>query len=296
MNHQTALTLAATPIIHMDSKLKFHFISGLPRSGSTLLAALLKQNPRFSAGMSSPVGPLVTANLKMMSAGSEAAIGMSERQKQHVLRSLFDAYYADTLNCDVVFDTNRLWCARMPLLHELFPAARVIACVRDIPWIMDSIERILQKNPFDNSKLFANESERATVYSRMATLARHDKLIGFPWAALKEAYYGAFSEKLLLVEYDLLARQPEQVLRLVYEFIGEPWFEGHDVDNVHYEAPEFDEALGLSGLHTVRKKVELQDRQTILPPDIFEKYMNMAFWRTDTRSRASVLKPIAQPQ
>jgi sulfotransferase len=26
---------------------RFHFISGLPRSGSTLLAALLRQNPRF---------------------------------------------------------------------------------------------------------------------------------------------------------------------------------------------------------------------------------------------------------
>ncbi len=34
---------------------RLHFISGLPRSGSTLLAALLRQNPRFSAGMSSPV-------------------------------------------------------------------------------------------------------------------------------------------------------------------------------------------------------------------------------------------------
>ena len=31
-----------------------HLISGLPRSGSTLLAALLRQNPRFEAGISGP--------------------------------------------------------------------------------------------------------------------------------------------------------------------------------------------------------------------------------------------------
>ncbi|MEM5734156.1 sulfotransferase, partial [Shewanella algae] len=37
---------------------RFHFISGLPRSGSTLLSAILRQNPRFSAGMSSPVAML----------------------------------------------------------------------------------------------------------------------------------------------------------------------------------------------------------------------------------------------
>ena len=35
-----------------------HFISGLPRSGSTLLAALLRQNPRFEAGMSGPLAGL----------------------------------------------------------------------------------------------------------------------------------------------------------------------------------------------------------------------------------------------
>ena len=46
-----------------------HFISGLPRSGSTLLAALLRQNPRFSAGMTSPVGSLFNA---MLSATSRA--------------------------------------------------------------------------------------------------------------------------------------------------------------------------------------------------------------------------------
>jgi sulfotransferase len=32
-----------------------HFIAGLPRSGSTLLVALLRQNPRFAARISSPV-------------------------------------------------------------------------------------------------------------------------------------------------------------------------------------------------------------------------------------------------
>ena len=48
----------------------------------------------------------------------------------------------------------------MPLVHEMFPQAKVIACVRDVPWIMDSIERLLQKNPFENTKLsLANPNE-----------------------------------------------------------------------------------------------------------------------------------------
>lgn len=40
---------------------KLHFISGLPRSSSTLLAGLLHQNPRFHAAMTGPAASLVDA-------------------------------------------------------------------------------------------------------------------------------------------------------------------------------------------------------------------------------------------
>jgi len=42
---------------------KAHFISGLPRSGSTLLAALLRQNPRFHAAMTIPVRGASRSNI-----------------------------------------------------------------------------------------------------------------------------------------------------------------------------------------------------------------------------------------
>lgn len=49
-----------------------HLISGLPRSGSTLLAALLRQNPRFHAAMSSPVASLLNGALEQMGANNES--------------------------------------------------------------------------------------------------------------------------------------------------------------------------------------------------------------------------------
>src|ERR1700685_2110174 len=46
--------------------LKIHFISGLPRSGSTLLAAILRQNPAFRASMSTPLSAMFTGLLQRM--------------------------------------------------------------------------------------------------------------------------------------------------------------------------------------------------------------------------------------
>jgi hypothetical protein len=53
---------------------EIHFISGLPRAGSTLLSAILRQNPRFRAGMTGPVGSLVDAMLRNMSMSNETSI------------------------------------------------------------------------------------------------------------------------------------------------------------------------------------------------------------------------------
>lgn len=272
-----------------DATPHFHFISGLPRSGSTLLAAILRQNPRFHAAMTSPVGALVSANLQIMSPGSEAALLMEEEQKPRILRGLFDGFYAPMADKAVIFDTNRQWSAKMPLLAELFPGSKVIACVRDVSWIMDSLERVARRQPFQNARLFGPDAGRSSVYGRVEGLARHDALVGFAWSALKEAFYGEQAESLLIVEYELLAQAPEKVVPLVYEFIGEPWYEGHDFDNVEYDAPEFDAALGASGLHKVRPKVQLEPRRTILPPDLFEKFQGMAFWRELAGSKAHVI-------
>ncbi|AKV05967.1 MULTISPECIES: sulfotransferase family protein [Pseudomonas] len=267
----------------------FHFISGLPRSGSTLLSAILLQNPRFHAGMTSPVGALFSGVLEQCSAGSEFGAVIDTDMRRRLLRGLFDSYYADKADKPVVFDTNRLWSSRLPAISDLFPQARVIACVRNVAWVMDSIERLYRANPFENTKLFGDAVERNTVYSRCETLAQRNRLVGFAWAALKEAYYGEHADSLLIVDYDLLTQAPDRVMRLVYDFIGEPWFE-HDFDNLAYDAPEFDQALGVSGLHKVKPKVELQSRRTILPPDLFKQYAELSFWLDGSASAANVIR------
>lgn len=273
----------------MPSSHKFHFISGLPRSGSTLLAALLRQNPHFHAGMTSPVGSLFSGMLNQFSAGSEFGPVISQSQRRRLLQGLFESYYANQKDKKIVFDTSRLWSSKLPAIQDLFPQAKMIACVRNVAWIMDSIERLYRANPYENTKLFNDDVERNTVYSRVDTLAQRNRLVGFAWAGLKEAFYSEQASSLLIIEYDLLAQAPEKVLRLVYDFIEEPWYP-HDFNHIEYDAPEFDEALGLKGLHKVRPKVAMETRRTILPPDLFEQYSKLSFWQDSSNSAANIIR------
>ena len=254
-----------------------HFISGLPRSGSTLLAALLRQNPRFHAGMTSPVGGLYMALEGALSRRNEAAVFIAPAQRRDVLRGVFDSYYRAIGSEKIVFDTNRAWCAKLPALSQLFPRARLICCVRAIPWIMDSVERLVRRNAFELSGMFGYEAG-GTVFTRVNRLAAGDGMVGYALDALKEAFYGEQAGQLILVEYQALTRAPAETLRLLYEMLDEPAF-AHDFDNVEYEADAFDLALGTPGLHQVRRKVEWIERDTVLPPDLFSRFQNDAFWR-----------------
>ncbi|AMO37056.1 sulfotransferase [Thauera humireducens] len=254
-----------------------HFISGLPRSGSTLLAALLRQNPRVHAGMSGPVGGMLSVLQQEMSARNEYAVFLSDAQRERILRGVFEHYYGPEYEAAVIFDTNRVWCARMSLLRTLFPQGKVIACVRDLPWIIDSVERLIQRNALSPSSIF-NYQTSGTVYSRAEGIANGEGLVGYAYNALKEAFFGDYAANLMLVQYDTLVAKPQLVLDAIYDFIGEPAFR-HDFDNVRFEADEFDARTGTPGLHAVRQRVVATPRTSVLPPDIFQRFQNDAFWR-----------------
>jgi sulfotransferase len=269
----------------------FHFISGLPRSGSTLLSGILLQNPRFHAGMTSPVGSLCGSVVAQLSAGSEFSAVVGRDKRKALLHGLFDAYYAD-VDKDVIFDTNRAWSSRLPLVLDLFPQAKVIACVRNVAWIMDSFERMYRANPYEHTRLFGAAGARGTVYSRLEGLAQHDQTVGFAWSSLREAFYGEHASSLLVLDYELLAKAPAKVMPLIYDFLGEPHFE-HDFDNVEYSADEFDQQLGAPDLHRVKAQVKFTPRPTIIPPDLFDKFNQMSFWNDKRGSAANVIT--AQP-
>lgn len=254
-----------------------HFISGLPRSGSTLLAALLRQNPAFHAGITSPVGSLVAAMLREVSQGNETAVMVDDAQRQALLRGLFDNYYHAVHPTRTVFDTNRVWCIRLHLLAALFPQSKVICCVRHIPWIIDSLEQLIRQNRWELSKIF-DFDPTGTVYSRAEGLTSRAGMVGFALNALKQAMHSDKSGRLLLLPYETLTREPAYTMQVVYDFTGLPPFE-HDFANIVLDAAEFDARLGTPGLHAVRPVVRPTDRQTILPPDLWRRYERESVWR-----------------
>ena len=262
--------------------MQFHFISGLPRSGSSLLSAILLQNPRFYASIQSPVGQCVTDLQRAMSGVNEAHWFINDTQRLRILRAVFDAYYAD-IEADVVFDSNRRWCANMSLALNLFPDAWIFCCIRSPLAILDSIERLLQNHPLTLSTITGLEPNM-TVFDRVDTLMHKRGLVGYAWNAVQEAYYGMHQDRLLMINYDDLARFPDKLLAEIHEKLELPRFQ-YTFDKIEPIPGSnlFDQSIGAPGLHALKNKVEFLPRPSILPPEIIQN-LPEPFWLKNDHS------------
>lgn len=255
---------------------EYYFISGLPRSGSTLLSAILKQNPDFYADIASPVNGLVNGAINNLT-GSENNLNIHENRRETILKHIFNGYYAHVNNL-TVFDSSRAWSANTMLLKTLFPYTKIICCVRDIKWILDSFERIAAKNCYYTNTLIDDEA-RPCVETRCKALMDPTKsgIVIKPWHWLQDGL-ALNPEMILLVEYNNLCKKPKETMQKIYQFINKPYYD-HDFNNVEYENELFDRTCNMKDLHTVKRKVEWVERKFILPKYVLEQYNNKEFWR-----------------
>ena len=163
-------------------------------------------------------------------------------------------------------------------MRRLFPDAKVIACVRELPWVIDSIERLVQRNVFSPSSIF-NYSSGGTVYTRangVAAAGWHGRRslrcaqAGVLWRAKGPSAAGPVRNP--------DHRPGQDDARHLRVSSASRRFE-HDFDHVDYDVTEFDERAGTPGLHTVRGTVKAEPRASLLPPDLFNRFVNDAFWR-----------------
>jgi len=255
---------------------KYFFIAGLPRSGSTLLSSILSQNPNIYSAISSPVLPIFRSVYDIIAEDNEFSSLATPSSKECLLKGVFDNYYSFT-NKNIVFDTNRVWPNTFYAIKKLFPYTKIILLVRDIPWIMDSFEKARNSNPLLLSNIFPKEHDY-NVYSRADSLMRENGIVYSAYFAAKSIWYSEFASDIILVEYDKFVKNPELVMNEIYHKTNIEYFK-HDFNRTEKSYEVYDNSLGIPGLHTTRNKVEYIERKSILPPEIWNKFSGMEFWK-----------------
>jgi sulfotransferase len=255
---------------------KYHFISGLPRSGSTLLTSILNQNPRFYSEITNPLVAFIKELIEINSKNSTNRIVCPTPRMKNTINGMIDGYYSEYQDKEVFFNCNRSWTEFTGYLNEINPNFKIICTVREYVSILNSFELLYQRSGFTDAKNIY-KTHGTSIYSRTNFLA-NESFVASAYDALKGAFYGPYSKHLLLVEYFDLVNRPKEMLTKIYDFIEEPYFE-HNFEDVGYSFDEYDNALGIRNLHKISPKVQFKQSPTVLPPDLYNAYKGWEFWR-----------------
>ena len=229
-------------------KKTLHFLSGIPRSGSTVLAAILNQNPMTHVSTTSG---LVHALDGLANTWHSAGL-LNENDPQRTklaqtMRGAIDAFYEDT-DKPVVIDKSRGWPIGQimgAMTQVLDRQPKIIATVRSVPDCAASFIRIAKPTDLDEF---------------MATGQLMDHLKA-AYISLQNGYEYA-PENFLFVEYEDLLAEPKAQLARIHEFLGLPEFE-YDFNNIDGSTvAEDDENLhGTIGMHEVKPVLAPQHKQ-----------------------------------
>lgn len=248
---------------------KYYFLSGLPRSGSTLLSAILNQNPKF---YSSPTSGLVDIMGSVVNSWSQKHNEVQGRDVDEIYRLLsgvIEKKY-ETVDKEVVFDKSRGWPS--PEIISTMDSVlgypiQIIATVRNVEDCAASFLKIA--NP-ENSEQFLKNSQ----------------LIGH----LKNSYitlhrgWSQFPDRIHFVDYDELIKNPKEIMEGIHQFLGIEPFE-YDFENVNGDVvkEKDEEVWGIKDLHKIRKKVKKRKINTkhVLGKN-YVGFKQPKFWKGET--------------
>lgn len=261
----------------------YFFESGLPRSGTTTLSAILNQNPQIHSGPLSPVFESMLVMENYLKMGEQANAFPKPDSFHTMIAGLIDGYYSDVAK-PYVIDKCRAWTGQIPRIkHYLTDHPKILVTVRNPLEILASFIDMIHRNHIQMSFIDKNlikEGLKATDENRCDLLMRPGGVVYESLAGLINAMEN-HRECIHLVEYDNLISSPEEVMKGVYNFFEVEYF-NHDFNNLSNQYRENDSIVyGLSDMHEIRKELGKTSKKfdEVLSKEIIEKYNELQFWK-----------------
>jgi sulfotransferase len=237
----------------MSAFSSFVCLSGLPRSGSTLLSAILSQNPLIHAEGNSAVCQLMWDMQQSCLTNAKEQLTANGRQHTTVndlIAHIPHLYYKNNAPGEkIVVDKCRSWTipANIQLLKTYIDKnIKIIILERSVKEIVASFLKLYKENTVSEEQL--EQMETALLAPKSEPIMR--SIIGINWAK-KNNQENTF----LFISYNDLIGNPENTVKKIYDFCGWEYFD-HDYMNIVSKYPENDEIYKMKGQHTIRTSIK----------------------------------------
>ena len=210
--------------------MNFQVVTGLPRSGSTLLCNILAQNPAFKVSSTSSLPTIIGTVINTVSNLPEFKSELiAEKQKaefrlRRALLGIIEGWYGSE---GIVFDKARGWSFHSLTMKSLFPEGKMIILVRDLRNVVASIEKQHQINPLLDG---AVNSIGKTLFQRTSDFCAPEGMVGNCIIGIEDSIRRNIGN-CIFVKYEDLVKNPVGIVENLYKSMNLPPFK-HNFENI----------------------------------------------------------------
>ena len=251
------------------------FLVAQPRSGNTLFASIMNQNPEIAATPNS-ITLEIMKDLFLLKNTDVFQNYPDHKSLDNVLDVVYDTYYKDWPQRIIIDRGPVTTPGNFQLMQKHFKRPfKCIVLLRDLMDVLASYMQWYTENPdaFINRYNLKNDEEK------LGMIMSKDGAVAKDLEAIKNSYnYPGLCH---YVKYDDLVARPDEEIKKIYKFIGKPYF-NHKFDNlqqVEVNGMKYDDTIVGKNMHNIRSVVRKVNNPYIekIPKRIKQKYEHIRF-------------------
>lgn len=256
-------------------------MGGLPRSGSTLLTAILNQHPKIYASPQSDFLNLYTRLEEGIYESEPYNTNLRKQAYENVLNFFGNLYYSD-IDKPIIIDKDRAWGTpgNYNAAKRLNKNQKTILVLRPILEVLASFMKLLEKNPDNFVDRKIHNQDFYVKYYREINDVRCDYLMQsnreIDKSLLAIATLVKTPEICHIVWYNDLITNTQKTLSDIYTFLGIEDF-SHNLNNIKQLDNHDDvNVFGIKDLHTIKKSIQSNEikPKNFLSDYVINKYGN----------------------
>ena len=268
--------LLQNQVLEKNQNRKLLFLVALPRSGNTLFASIMNQNPEIAATANS-ITLEIMKDIHLLKNTDVFQNYPDYRSLDNVLNNVFNNYYQHRpqriiIDRGPVTTPDNLQLVNKHFKHDF----KCIVLLRDLMDVLASYMQWYTENP----DAFPNRYGRETDLDKLMMLMNKNGAIAKELDAIQNSYN--YPGMCHYVKYDDMVTNSEQEFKKIYQFLEEPYF-NHRFDNlnqVKVNGLSYDDKIVGSNMHKlfdgpVRKVYNPYIER--IPKKIIEKYGHIKF-------------------
>jgi len=252
------------------------FLVAQPRSGNTLFASIMNQNPEIACTPNS-ITLEIMKDLFLLKQTDVFLNYPDYKSLDNVLDVVFDTYYKDWPQRIIIDRGPVMTIGNFQLMQKHFKRPfKCIVLLRDLMDVLASYMQWYTENP----DAFVNRYNCKNDEEKLMKIMNKDGAVAKDLEAIKNSYN--YKDMCHYVKYDDMVTNSEQEFRKIYKFLNEPYFNHRfdSVDQVNVNGLSYDDKVVGSNMHKlfdgpVRKVYNPYIEK--IPERIKEKYGHIRF-------------------